>query len=157
MSTKSIQESCILLSHIQFCSFHVSSVEHIAHIATCPSAALKNVASERLSCSHVSGICQKRLNVPAALSMLRLCRGRGRGRGRCKRILHMRSGWQYSWLVWPMCSVGLGVSENTSSGQLGEWLSERVVLRIVSSLPQGHWVISDSWLPYSTYLYLDFH
>ena len=79
MSTKSIQESCILLSHIQFCSFHVSSVEHIAHIATCPSAALKNVASERLSCSHVSGICQKRLNVPAPLSMLRLCREAGGG------------------------------------------------------------------------------
>ena len=126
---------------------HQLSISHI-------SAALKNVASERLSCSHVSGICQKRLNVPAALSMLRLCRGRGRGR--CKRILHMRSGWQYSWLVWPMCSVGLGVSENTSSGQLGEWLREWVVLRRVSSLPQGHWVISDSWLPYSTYLFLDF-
>ena len=68
---------------------HQLSISHI-------SAALKNVASERLSCSHVSGICQKRLNVPAALSMLRLCRGRGRGRGRCKRILRMRSSWQYS-------------------------------------------------------------
>ena len=52
---------------------HQLSISHI-------SAALKNVASERLSCSHVSGICQKRLNVPAALSMLRLCRGReGKG------------------------------------------------------------------------------
>ena len=49
---------------------HQLSISHI-------SAALKNVASERLSCSHVSGICQKRLNVPAALSMLRLCRGGG--------------------------------------------------------------------------------